>query len=185
MPLSNKRRALALCAASFILSTVASAAAQSQVIHGKRAVAAQHKVVNFAELARQEKLHPKPAYKRVHREPEPPKPFPVPPTAVPPFQAPAAVAAPEMPRPLSPALATNFAAAPDNTHEIPPDTQGAVGPNHLVTTLNGTFLIQNRSGGTISSTDLDTFWGVAGTFDPKILYDPFNNRWMTDRKSVV
>src|SRR5438552_1288952 len=163
MPLCNKRRALALCAASFILSTVASAAAQSQVIHGKRAVAAQHKVVNFAELARQEKLHPKPAYKRVHREPEPPKPFPVPPTAVPPFQAAAAVAAPEMPRPLSPALSTNFAAAPDNTHEIPPDTQGAVGPNHLVTTLNGTFLIQNRSGGTISSTDLDTFWGVAGT----------------------
>src|SRR5437868_9650698 len=104
-----------------LLALAPSANAQSQVIHGKRAIAAQHRVVNFAELARQEKLHPKPAYKRVHRKPEPPKPFPVPSTAVPPFQAAAPVAASEIPRPLSPALAANFAAAPDNTHEIPPD----------------------------------------------------------------
>src|SRR5438132_6640026 len=115
--LSNNCRLLVLCAAGLgLLAIVPSAAAQSQVIHGKRAIAAQHRVVNFAELARQEKLHAKPAYKRVHREPEPPKPFPVPPTAVPPFQAAAPVAAPEIPRPLSPALATNFAGASDNTH---------------------------------------------------------------------
>src|SRR5437588_25640 len=142
--LSRTQCALAVFGAGLWLLALAPLAnAQAQVIHGKRAIAVRHRVVNFAELARQEKLHPKPAYKRVHREPEPPKPFPVPSIAVPPFQAAAPVEAPEIPRPLSPPLATNFAGAPDNQNEIPPDTQGAVGPSHLVTTLNGTFLIQN------------------------------------------
>src|SRR5437868_8670303 len=130
--LSRTQCALAVFGAGLWLLALAPwANAQAQVIHGKRAIVAQHRVVNFAELARQEKLHPKPAYKRVHREPEPPKPMPVPPTVAPPFQAAAPVVAPGAPRPLSPPLATNFAGAPDNTHEIPPDTQGAVGPNHI------------------------------------------------------
>src|SRR5207253_284713 len=63
-----------------------------------------------------------------------------------------------------------------------PDTMGAVGPNHIMTTLNTQVRIQNRSGGTISTTSLDNFWASLGgnpsTFDPRVMYDPFNDRWI-------
>jgi hypothetical protein len=86
--------------------------------------------------------------------------------------------------PNSPSPATNFLAAPD-TGFIPPDTMGAVGPNHLMVTLNGTVRIQNRNGSVISSITLDQFWASLGpfsstfpTFDPKIFYDSFADRWI-------
>ncbi len=59
---------------------------------------------------------------------------------------------------------------------------GAVGPGHLMVTLNSQVRIQDRAGGTISTTTLDTFWaGLPGSpdaFDPKLLYDEFNDRWI-------
>src|SRR5205823_11829387 len=123
----NAQRPMAICLAGLgLLANAPSAAAQSQVIHGKRAAAKQHRVVNFAQMAQQEKLHPRPAQKRAHPEPKTPKPLPVPPTAVAPFKAAAPMLAAEIPRPLSPPLTTNFAGAPDNLNDIPPDTQGAV-----------------------------------------------------------
>ncbi|HKQ52672.1 MAG TPA: proprotein convertase P-domain-containing protein, partial [Pyrinomonadaceae bacterium] len=64
---------------------------------------------------------------------------------------------------------------------IPPDTHGAVGPSHLMVTLNTQIRIQNRAGANLSTVSLDSFWAALGnpnTFDPKILYDPYNARWI-------
>src|SRR5438309_1853099 len=132
--LSRRQCALAVFGAGlWLLALAPSANAQAQVIHGKRGVTIQHAVVNFAELARQEKLHPPaPAKKRaipIMRAPKPPLPTGVLPAA-PPFQAAVPTVSPDAPRPLSPPLATTLAGAPDNLQNIPPDTQGAAGPTH-------------------------------------------------------
>src|ERR671924_1245350 len=107
--LSNKPHALALCAAVVsLLATAPNAAAQQQVTHGRRGFTVQHAVVNFAELARQEKLHPPaPARKRAIPLMRGPK-FTVPPGAISPaaprFEAAAPAVGAESSRPLSPPL---------------------------------------------------------------------------------
>jgi uncharacterized repeat protein (TIGR01451 family) len=69
---------------------------------------------------------------------------------------------------------------------IPPDTMGAVGPNHIVEMINGNFeIIDKTTGASIQSMTLDAFWtnvvGIAivnnGRFDPRIIYDPSSGRW--------
>jgi PKD repeat protein len=75
----------------------------------------------------------------------------------------------------------SFNALNDNGSSIPPDVNGTVGPNHLMTTLNSQVRIQDRNGNVISTVTLDAFWSPLGglnTFDPKILYDHVANRWM-------
>lgn len=75
----------------------------------------------------------------------------------------------------------NFNGIDDVGSVIPPDVGGQVGPNHVVTTLNGTGVrISSRTGTVISTVTLNAFFssvGTPSTFDPKIIYDPFNNRW--------
>ena len=79
-------------------------------------------------------------------------------------------------------LDNGFLAIPDNNASIPPDTMGVAGPNHLMATLNTQVRIQDKSGGTISTVSLDSFWssvnGGSGTFDPKIYYDTAENRFI-------
>src|SRR5205807_2404123 len=67
---------------------------------------------------------------------------------------------------------------------IPPDTMGAIGPNHIVELINGRFRVFDRSGNAIggATSSLNTFWTNAGvatasSFDPRILYDSANDRW--------
>jgi hypothetical protein len=82
----------------------------------------------------------------------------------------------------SPAATTNFLALLDDGTSIPPDTMGAVGPNHVVTMLNSQVRIHSRTGASLSTMSLNTFWSSLGNpdvFDPRITYDPFNNRWIT------
>lgn len=82
---------------------------------------------------------------------------------------------------VSPPPAASFAALGDNNTVIPPDVNGAAGPSHLMVTLNSQVRIQNRTGGIISTVSLNSFWsgtGATGVFDPKILYDPYQNHWM-------
>src|SRR4029453_1807752 len=63
---------------------------------------------------------------------------------------------------------------------------GAVGPTHIVTVSNNMIRIQDRNGVQISRQTISSFWsGIAleggaavSAFDPKILYDRFNNRWI-------
>jgi hypothetical protein len=84
---------------------------------------------------------------------------------------------------LGPVFATSFAAIGDNNSSIPPDTMGAAGPSHLMTMLNTQVRIQNKTGGTISTVSLSTFWtsgtGITGTpFDPLMVYDSIDDRWI-------
>lgn len=85
-------------------------------------------------------------------------------------------------RPLSPAPAASFMAVEDNNYAIPPDTYGSVGTDYVMTMLNTQVRIQTRVGATISSVSLNTFWTsvneTGGTFDPRVLYDPYADRWV-------
>jgi len=78
------------------------------------------------------------------------------------------------------ALITNFEALPDNNTAIPPDTDGAAGPNHLMVMLNTQVRIQTKTGTSLSTVSLSSFWSsLSGSpFDPKVLYDPIHSRWI-------
>ncbi|MBI4553886.1 MAG: T9SS type A sorting domain-containing protein, partial [Candidatus Latescibacteria bacterium] len=97
--------------------------------------------------------------------------------------APAPASPPPLPLP-SPAPASSFLALEDNGLGIPPDTYGTVGPDHLMVTLNTQVRIQDRAGGEISTVFSEDFWAplgpfdLIGGFDPKVLYDPYENRWI-------
>ncbi|HYV31408.1 MAG TPA: hypothetical protein VEO53_09920, partial [Candidatus Binatia bacterium] len=70
----------------------------------------------------------------------------------------------------------------DDATTFNPDTQGAVGPNHLVATLASQVRIQDRFGGVIHTVSLNGFWGAVGNsnvFDPRVVYDPFGQRFIT------
>ncbi len=83
--------------------------------------------------------------------------------------------------PSSPAPDLTFQALVDDYTRIPPDTHGAIGPNHVMTVLNSQVRIQDRSGNILSTVSLAAFWATLGNpapFDPKLLYDPFQSRWI-------
>ena len=88
----------------------------------------------------------------------------------------------QVPRAASPPLASSFQALSDIGTAFPPDTQGAVGPNHVVTTLNTQTRVQDRSGKELLTLTFDAFWAkVAGGLslsDPKITYEPVADRWI-------
>lgn len=70
----------------------------------------------------------------------------------------------------------------DNNTSTPPDIGGAAGPNHLMVALNTQVRIQDKTGTTLSTVSLDAFFAALGgspnMFDPKVLYDPFAQRWI-------
>lgn len=78
----------------------------------------------------------------------------------------------------SPSLAASFQALDDSLRTIPPDTNGTVGLNHVMTTLNDRVRIQTKTGTILKTVTLSTFWGASGPFDPRVVYDPYNNRWI-------
>ena len=81
---------------------------------------------------------------------------------------------------LSPAAATSFAAASDSGW-LPPDTNGAVGPDHLMVALNGLVRIMTRSGAVLSTTTLNDFFAgmfEQNAYDPKVFYDTAAQRWV-------
>ncbi len=69
----------------------------------------------------------------------------------------------------------------------PPDTNGAVGPGHIVEFTNGNYAVYNKTGGAVASPVSDTsFWnnaGIsssitnAGLSDTRIVYDSSSQRW--------
>src|SRR5262245_60495543 len=65
---------------------------------------------------------------------------------------------------------------------IPPDTTGAVGLTKIFSTVNNNYVVQNKTTGALSpAVSMDTFWGgigATGPFDPRTVYDPFNDRWL-------
>jgi hypothetical protein len=70
---------------------------------------------------------------------------------------------------------------------IPPDTDGAVGLDKVVVTLNNNIRILDKATGDVVSTaSLNAFWsstGATGLFDPRVLYDPYNDRWIVSAAS--
>ena len=87
---------------------------------------------------------------------------------------------------FAPPVLTGFQGIAD-TGSIPPDTMGAVGPDHVVNIVNGGFEVFDRSGTSLSWRSLRSFWGALGTaagepastpFDPKMLYDQYSDRWI-------
>jgi hypothetical protein len=82
---------------------------------------------------------------------------------------------------FSPPPVAGFQALPDDGKTIPPDTMGAVGPSNLVTMLNSEVRFATRSGVTLGTVTLDDFWSplnASKPFDPRIQYDPFQDRWI-------
>jgi hypothetical protein len=71
-----------------------------------------------------------------------------------------------------------------NSGLIPPDTMGAVGPNHIVELNNGRFAVYDKQDGAlITDQSHNAFWTAAGVppvnyaFDPRIIYDHSVGRW--------
>ncbi|HEY2082666.1 MAG TPA: hypothetical protein VGI88_07750 [Verrucomicrobiae bacterium] len=74
----------------------------------------------------------------------------------------------------------------NNQSGIPPDVNGAIGPQHFVELLNGSFAAYDRTDPTIVFRESDVdFWFNAGVSlasdqaitDPRIIYDPLSQRW--------
>lgn len=65
---------------------------------------------------------------------------------------------------------------------IPPDTMGAVGPNHVVTMLNTGVVIHDKLGNQVTAPiSLGAFFAPlvgAGMFDPRVQYDSIHDRWL-------
>ena len=82
----------------------------------------------------------------------------------------------------SPLPEINFLGIGDSGNSIPPDVNGAAGPNHLMVTLNTDTRIMDKQGNPISTISTSSFWhplvGAGGTFDPKIYYDQEEDRWI-------
>jgi hypothetical protein len=152
----------------------------AQSIPGTSRVADRRAVVNLRDLARREserpphgpgpRVAPRPRGWNTRATSQPHA------GAAPVLAAPAAAPAGPPTWPGS-----SFPALEDNNDSIPPDTNGAVGPDHLMVTLNTQVRIQDREGTALSTVTLNAFWASLGnphTFDPKIAYDPFENRWI-------
>jgi hypothetical protein len=88
----------------------------------------------------------------------------------------------------SPYVSASFLAQPDapavgsTKTESPPDTNGAVGRDRLMVTLNSNYAIERKSDGKVlSKVSMDAFWRAVGArapFDPRVLYDRYSDRWL-------
>ena len=160
------------------------------VIHGEPAVLAGSAVVNFGELARQQAGRPVPPVRpRLldvldDDEGEPGAAFTAPPALAPPGYSPQQIQL------ASPPPTSSFIGLDDIPMAdlgfiiIPPDVDGAVGPNRILEGLNNNYRIMDKATGTpISTVGTGTFWGPTGApgdqlTDPRTTYDPYNNRWI-------
>jgi MYXO-CTERM domain-containing protein len=89
---------------------------------------------------------------------------------------------PEAPVPRAPpTVGASFPALADDDTAIPPDTMGTVGPSHVFTTLNSQVRVQDRAGNVLSTVSLTNFWAPSGAtfpYDPRAVYDTYNQRWV-------
>lgn len=65
-----------------------------------------------------------------------------------------------------------------NQFSFPPDTCGAVGPNHFVVVVNTTYAVYNKTtGARVQLSSLSSFMPGAGG-DPRVLFDQYSGRWI-------
>jgi hypothetical protein len=182
--------ALSIVAGSLAFAPVS--AVSSEVVVGSQVSSDRSGTIDMDEAARLG-LHrdgpvvaPEPG---IAARPSPPSAAQVAPPAAGSQPAPASPAAGE-PSPDPPVLTPSFQALGDDNMVIPPDTNGAVGPSHVVTMLNSQVRVQSRTGTNLSTASLTSFWSGVGSspFDPRTLYDPYGARWIavavTDRQSA-
>ncbi|MBC7930508.1 MAG: lamin tail domain-containing protein [Rubrivivax sp.] len=167
---------------------------QDNAVSGQRSAPAVTGTVNVSEVAVEQALAPAPSAPTSPKEIHAPLGTdsggllapggtPLRPEQLPNFAPAETGDAPQVP---SPSFSTNFQALDDGLQFIPPDTHGAVGPNHVMSTLNDRIRFQTRTGTIINTITLNSFWASLqgtdpnppATFDPKVLYDRFNDRWM-------
>jgi len=97
----------------------------------------------------------------------------------------------------APFTSTNFdgignGVAGFSVNGAPPDTNGDVGPNHYVQTVNTDFAIYTKSGTLLyGPAALNTLWSGFGggcqsnnDGDPTVVYDRIANRWIISQFSV-
>ena len=69
-----------------------------------------------------------------------------------------------------------------NVLTIPPDVDGAVGPSVILEGLNNNYRFYDKATGAgLGTTSITSFWAAAGgtgLFDPRLLYDPVQQRWI-------
>ncbi|MFH0733734.1 MAG: T9SS type A sorting domain-containing protein [bacterium] len=70
----------------------------------------------------------------------------------------------------------------EETNSIPPDPYLAIGPNHIIQTVNIDFRITDKNGNNAQTINGNTWfksvYTQANVFDPKVCYDHFSNRWI-------
>jgi len=68
------------------------------------------------------------------------------------------------------------------TNSIPPDPYIAVGPDHIIETVNTSWRITDKEGNEIVTIDAGQWFSYSGKnfdpFDPKVIYDHFAQRWV-------
>jgi hypothetical protein len=184
---TGRRQALRCAAVAGIAlaaAAPATAAGGDVVYHGTRAHVVAAAVVDLRALPRE------PAEQETESEPPEPQEKPEPNvrfTVPPPFPAPLAEAQ-STSVVESPYVSASFLAQPDappvgsTKTESPPDTNSAVGRDKLMVALNSNYVIQRKSDGKVlSKVSMDTFWrgvGARNPFDPRVLYDPYSDRWV-------
>ena len=74
---------------------------------------------------------------------------------------------------------------------VPPDTNIAVGPQHIVEWVNNAFVVFDKQGAQIQAPVADsTFWGLStcyqfgGYSDPIIQYDKIADRWIVGEVAI-
>lgn len=75
---------------------------------------------------------------------------------------------------------------------VPPDSNGAIGPDHFVEFINGRFSVYDKLTGTKVQTMSDaTFWTLAGLnlagldlSDTRIIFDPLSRRWFASQIDI-
>lgn len=81
----------------------------------------------------------------------------------------------------------NFEGIPQ-TNYIPPDPILAVGPNHIMVVVNSTFRIFDKNGTILKTIDSDEWFHAvvngASTFDPIVMYDQHDHRWIFEMLHV-
>jgi hypothetical protein len=148
-------------------------------------------VVNFTERAKYELAHPVLPVKRFIEQGEDrenfkirPKPV-IPNSKVSNFETQKSNNTPTV---SSPSPILNYNGILDNSTVIPPDINGAVGPAFVMETTNQQFAIYNKSGVFQSNVTITTLFQPSGGrnyYDPHIIYDPNNQRFVISIDGTV
>lgn len=159
---------------------------QAQVTQSTISYGSPH-LINFHERALYDVAHPQALKKRAIEQGEDRAHYKFVPKPVPPgataqsFDLPAAKALAAAAAVNSPAASLNINGVLDNGTLIPPDINGAVGSTYVMETTNQEFRIYTKAGALNSTVTITTFFsatGGSGYYDPHIVFDPNNNRYI-------